>query len=175
MISFDFYFHYKNVGRFILLNKFSGFYFNSYDILQFLKVIVYFSVKDTDNIDDLSISNYYFFNFFFFGIQSIFFNFSSVFRLGVMYYSFVVQCIFINKFVFFILNFLLNEKLEVMLMQIDSVYFWRYSVSDLSLFIDKRAVVGLFYVVKPLDIFFFFSSSWHNESMLFTLFKLKIV
>jgi hypothetical protein len=159
MTAIDFFFHYHNVGRFILLNKFSSCCFNSHDILRFSKVLVCFSIKDLENIDDLSISNYYFFNFFFFGIQSFFFNFNSVFRLGIMYYSFIVQCIFIKKFIFFILNFLINEKLDISLIKKDGKAYWRYEVSDLSLFIDKRAVVGLFYIVKPLDFFFFFSSS----------------
>lgn len=174
MVAIDFSFHYHNVGRFILLNKFSVHCFNSYNVLRFLKAVGSFSIKGFENIDDLSISNYYFFNFFFFGIQSFFFNFISVFRLGIIYYSFLVQCIFMKKFVFFALNFLVNERLDITLMQKDGKNYWRYEVSDLSLFIDKRAVVGLFYINRPLDFFFFFSASWHNQDMLFSLFKLKI-
>jgi len=121
-MGIDFFFHYKSVGRFIILNKFSSSLFNSHDVLKFLKVIVCFSIKDSENVDDLSISNYCFFNFFFFGVQSFFFNFSSMFRLGVMYYDLTIQSVFIGKLIFFVLNFLLNEGLSMVLFNVDYNY-----------------------------------------------------
>jgi hypothetical protein len=111
MIKFDWFFHYKNVGHFIMLNKFSSQIFNSYETLCFTKAVSYFSIKNLENFDDFCVSNYFFFMFFFLGGQSIFLNFKSIFNLGVIYYNFLVQCLFIKRCVFFLLNFLLSEML----------------------------------------------------------------
>jgi hypothetical protein len=122
MNTSDLFFHYRNVGSFVFVNKFSSSYFNSYDLLSFLKVVVFFSIKDVDNLEDLSMANYYFFSFFFFGMQCSFSGFTSVFRLGVMYYTLNIQCVFMKKFIYFILNFFINENLDFVILEKKDIY-----------------------------------------------------
>jgi hypothetical protein len=171
----DFFFHYKNIGRFVILNKFSSNLFNSYNFLKFSKVVIFFSLKDIDNIDDLRISNYVFFYLFFFGVQGFFFNFFSTFRLGVTYYDLNIQCVLMKKFIFFVLCFLVNENINFVLLDRlncpDAC--WLYRAEDLSILVDRSSVVGLFSIYKPVDFSFFFSSSWHSDVVLFSLFKLS--
>lgn len=170
MERFDLYFHYKHVGRNIMLNKYSFDYLNSYGILSFKKVLVYFSIKDLENLDDFCIANYYFFMFFFFGYRSFFFNYSSTFNLGVTYYSFFIQCFFNNRYVFFFLNFMINDLLELNLEKLQE----NFKVKDISIITEKRALTGFFNIRHTLDIKFFYSNSWKNRNILLSLFKLKI-
>jgi len=158
----DFYFHYKNVGRFIILNKFSLYKVNTYNVFNIVKAISYFSVKDLENFDDVCVSNYFFFLYFFFGGQSYFFNYNSVFNLGITYYSFYIQCLFVNRNVFFLLNFVLNEILvgvEKTRFISEKMCFLNFFVKDVSIFIEKRTILGLFNLRHTLNIRFFFLSS----------------
>jgi hypothetical protein len=176
MKKFDLYFHYRNVVRYVIFNKFSSKVFNSYEVLNFSKVFLYFSIKNLENFDDFCVSNYHFFFFFFFGGRSFFFDFKSIFTLGIVYYNFLVKCFFVKRYIFFVLNFMLNEILIRIkgekIHLIKQNLYWNYCIRDVSFFNEKWPVLGLFNLRHDLNIRFFFSCSWKNDNVLFSLFKL---
>ena len=94
---FDFFFYYKYVIRFILFLKKSKTNFKSTNILKLEKVIVFFDLKNIIDINNLSISNYYFFFKYFFGKIPFFYNYKYVFKLNVNYYNFFIMYNFKKK------------------------------------------------------------------------------
>lgn len=104
----DFYFHYKNVGRHILFLKKSKEKKNL-DILLFDKLIIYFNIKDTIDLNSLSISNYYYFFKYYFGRVPFFSNYKYKFKLNVSYYNFFVQFNFYKKDLFYPLYYFVND------------------------------------------------------------------
>jgi hypothetical protein len=106
---FDFFFYYKYVIRFILSLKKSKTSFKSTNILKLEKVIVFFDLKNIIDINNLSISNYYFFFKYFFGKIPFFYNYKYVFKLNVNYYNFFIMYNFKKKEIYYILYFFIND------------------------------------------------------------------
>jgi hypothetical protein len=106
---FDFFFYYKYVIRFILFLKKSKTNFKSTNILKLEKVIVFFDLKNIIDINNLSISNYYFFFKYFFGKIPFFYNYKYVFKLNVNYYNFFIMYNFKKKEIYYILYFFIND------------------------------------------------------------------
>jgi hypothetical protein len=162
MAVFDFYFHYKHIGRFILLNKFSLEQLNTYKFFNFVKAVSFFSIKNLENFDDMCVSNYFFFMFFFLGRQSYILNYTSVFHLGITYYNFFVQCIFVKRFIFYILSFVLIEMVVGLSKDAfisDNICYLQFFIKDVSIFIEKKTISGLFSLRHTLNIRFFFLAS----------------
>jgi len=67
MNNLDFYFHYKNVLRFLFVQKLGTITINTHRIPELTKIKIYFSVKNLVDLDDLRGSNFFFFLVFFWG------------------------------------------------------------------------------------------------------------
>jgi hypothetical protein len=93
MRQLDFYFHYKHILRFLLLQKLGYKYIHSYNVPKILKIKIYFSIKDLVDFDHLKGSNYFFFFKYFFGKKAFFVNYKSLFSLNVLYHNFEIQLI----------------------------------------------------------------------------------
>jgi hypothetical protein len=106
---FDFFFYYKYVIRFILFLKKSKAKFKTIDILKLEKAIVFFDLKNITDINNLSISNYYFFFKYFFGKIPFFLNYKYVFKLNVNYYNFKIMYSFKKKEIYYVLYFFIND------------------------------------------------------------------
>jgi hypothetical protein len=78
----DLYFVYKYNLRNILINKI-GYYNNSYQIPNINKLILFFSLKKLDDLDDVQIYNYFYLFKFFFGKKAYFTKIKKFFYLGV--------------------------------------------------------------------------------------------
>jgi hypothetical protein len=81
----DLYFHYKNVGRFLLIQK--AYCSNSYRIPLVKKIIIFFSIKNVVDLDDLRSSNYIFLFKMFFGRRFFISSYCTRFHLNVLYHS----------------------------------------------------------------------------------------
>jgi hypothetical protein len=109
MKRIDFYFYYKHVLRFLLIQKLGLFQLNVYTIPNISSVQLYFSVKNLIDLEDLKCSNFFFFFQFFFGKRAFFTNFSSRFSLNILYHNFNINLLLKKRECFFCLNFILNE------------------------------------------------------------------
>jgi hypothetical protein len=105
----DFFFYYKYFIRFILFLRKSDFIYNINDILEFKKVVVNFSLKNLVDLNNLSISNYFFFFKYFFGKIPFFSSYKYSFKLNVNYYNFIILYNFKKKEIYYILNFFIND------------------------------------------------------------------
>jgi len=110
MKSLDFFFHYKFVLRYLFINKFLVCN-HSFSIPFFKKMIAFFPVKSTVDLNNPSTFNYFYFFRFFFGQKAMLTKRATIFKLGVVYHSFNVQIILLHKYLFFSLFFLANDIL----------------------------------------------------------------
>src|ERR1700712_2152268 len=101
----DFFFYYKNIVRFILYLKKSKFNYHLTEILKINKCTVYFNLQNIVDLNNLSISNYYFFFKYFFGKNPFFCSYKYHFKLNINYYSFIILYNFKKKDIYYILFF----------------------------------------------------------------------
>jgi hypothetical protein len=106
---FDFFFYYKYVVRFILCLKKSKIKIKSTNILKLEKAIILFDLKNIIDINNLSISNYFFFFKYFFGKIPFFSNYKHSFKLNVNYYNFFIMYNFKKKDIYYVFYFFIND------------------------------------------------------------------
>lgn len=174
----DFFFHYKNVGRHILfLKKSKEKKIQNLDILYLDKLIVYFNIKDTIDLNNLSISNYFYFFKYYFGRIPFFSNYKYKFKLNISYYTFFVQFNFYKKDLFYPLYFFVNDIYYSIshnsLKKNIGINFLEFTVNDMNFFIEKKNSVGFFNLKDSINFKLFFKIQDNfNASNLFTLFKI---
>ena len=61
MVIFDYYFHYKYVLRYLLLEKLGMYYKNTYFYPEIYKLKNFFVIKNLVDLESLKSSNYFFF------------------------------------------------------------------------------------------------------------------
>lgn len=105
----DFFFYYKYITRFILFLKKSAFKYNFIDILEIKKLIVYFSLKNIQDLNNLAISNYYYYFKYFFGKIPFFSSYKYTFKLNINYYNFIILYNFKKKDIYYVFYFLIND------------------------------------------------------------------
>ena len=105
----DFFFYYKNIIRFMLFLKKSKNKYNFTSILELKKSIVYFSLKNIIDLNNLSISNYYYFFKYYFGKIPFFSSYKYNFKLNVSYYNFIILYNFKKKDIYYVLFFFIND------------------------------------------------------------------
>lgn len=57
----DYYFHYKYISRFLLLEKIGSYYYNTYTFTKIEKLNIFFVIKNLVDFENLKSSNYFFF------------------------------------------------------------------------------------------------------------------
>jgi len=77
----DYFFHYKFVCRNLLIHNLNC--INYFHIPKINKLILAFSIRDIENLDDVSISRCFFLLKFFFGRNAYFIKYKSKFHLNV--------------------------------------------------------------------------------------------
>lgn len=109
----DYYFHYKNVVRFLLLNKFSiNELTTCYNVAKIELLNIFFSIKDIEyNINDLSLCSYFYLFRFFFGRKGFISKLNYGFVLNFVYNSFNIQFFLSKKDIYFSIYFLSNDVL----------------------------------------------------------------
>jgi hypothetical protein len=105
----DSFFYYENTVRFILYLKKTKQLYHFTEILKIKEINVYFNIQNIIDINNLALSNYYFFFKYFFGKIPYFINYKYNFKLNVNYYSFLILCNFKKKDLFYVLSFFIND------------------------------------------------------------------
>jgi hypothetical protein len=105
----DFFFYYRYIVRFILFLKKSKVKASFSDILEIKKSIVYFNLQNIIDLNNLSVSNYFFFFKYFFGKIPFFSSYKYTFKLNISYYNFIILYNFEKKEIFHILYFFIND------------------------------------------------------------------
>jgi hypothetical protein len=105
----DFFFYYKYIIRFILFLKKSTSKYNFIDILEIKKLIVYFSLKNIQDLNNLALSNYYYYFKYFFGKIPFFSSYKYTFKLNISYYNFIILYNFKKKDIYYVFYFLIND------------------------------------------------------------------
>lgn len=105
----DFFFYYKYIVRFILFLKKSKVKYYFTDILEIKKTLVYFNLQNITDLNNLSISNYFYFFKYFFGKIPFFSSYKYTFKLNISYYNFMILYNFKKKDIYYILYFFIND------------------------------------------------------------------
>jgi hypothetical protein len=173
----DFYFYYKNIARYILFLKKSEKKFNFTDILEIKKSIIFFDLKNIIDLNNLSISNYYFFFKFFFGKIPFFTSYKYNFKLNVNYYNFVISYNLVKKGIYYALFFFINDIYILISKNVINIKkelnFWEFSISDMNFFVEKKNSIGFFNLKDHVNFKFIFNNeSWLNFFNFFSIFKL---
>jgi len=138
----DFFFHYKYVGRYIFFLKNSKELYHFSSMLNLDKLLIYFNLKNITDLNSLSISNYYYFFKYYFGKIPFFYSYSHQFKLNVNYYSFIIQCVFKEKYTYYLIFFLINDILFLIsknaILIKKEKNFWEYIINDMNFFIEKK-------------------------------------
>jgi hypothetical protein len=175
-IQIDLYFHYKVVGRFLLIQKLANFISLSLNsIPELTKSFLYFELFNIQYLNDIRMSNYVFLFKFFFGKKAYFAKYKSTFRLNVWYYSFLVLLYFKGKEAYYPIYFFFNDVyphisknfLEVEL-YLSSIIF---KILDMTLFLEKKTNIGFFNLKDPLNLRFFHNAK--DKQLLFIILKLS--
>jgi hypothetical protein len=176
MNNLDFYFHYKNVLRFLLIQKIG--YKNTHLVPELTKIKIYFSVKNLIDLDDLRGSNFFFFLKFFLGRRSFFTNYSTKFSLNVLYHNFNIQTIIKKREMYFVLNFFFYDLVPFSRKSY-SIFNPRksnsitYIFKDMNIFLEKKTHTGFLNLKNNLNIRFFNSGYYYDKKWLFKLFKFR--
>jgi hypothetical protein len=173
----DFYMHYKSVGRFLLILKYSNLLYKSYEILNINYLVIFFFIKDLKDLDNISVSNYFYFFKYFFGKIGFFLNYSYSFSLNIGYHTFTLQSILRNRDVFFPLYFFLND-VHFMILNNGSIRNLvnkdlEITVHDMNFFTEKKTTLGFFNLMHKVTLkVVAFKTSIMETTDLYTLFKI---
>jgi hypothetical protein len=178
-IMFNLSFFYKNIGRFILFLQFS---INRYSFKQMIKLnslIIYFNLIDLKDLDQMAISNYFYFFRYFFGILPYFTNYQHKFHLNIHYYSFFLQYYFKKFNIYNYLNIFLNDiyfKINKLYIELNNTLkIFEFIIVDMNFFIEKKNTLGFFSLIDSVKFKFLFSKNLEIKYLnLIFLFKLKI-
>lgn len=125
--------------------------------------MMFFSLTNLEDINDVQVYNYVYLFKFFFGLRAFISRFKSSFALGSWSYSFRVSVIVSKLFVYNNIFFLINDLLP----KVDSFYLSTgvYSnnlkifyllLKDLNVFTEKKTNLGLFSLKKHFNMFLYF-------------------
>lgn len=157
----DFFFYYKNIIRFIFFLKKSKIKFSFTDILEIKKLVVYFNLSNIVDLNNLSISNYYYFFKYFFGKIPFFSSYKYVFKLNVSYYNFSILYNFKKKDIYYVLFFFINDVYFLisknMIKVKKEVDFWEFTINDMNFFVEKKNSIGFFNLKDSVNFKFIFN------------------
>jgi len=177
MKVFDYYFHYKYVSRFLLLEKMGVSYKNTYTFPRILKLQYYFVIKNLVDFENLKSSNYYFFFKYYFGKKAKFINYNTRFSLNVLYHNFIIQLIIAKKNIYIFLNFLFNDILPFCNKRYIIINFKNsinFKILDMNIFLEKKTHVGFFNLKEPLYMKFSYYGAKIEKKKLYKLLKFNI-
>lgn len=172
----DYYFSYKHLLRFILVNKINKIY-NTYSIPFLKNVEVFFAIKNVETLENSYFYNYIYLMRVYFGAKSFFCKYSSYFKLGKTYHSFVVKSFFCKKYSYSPVWFLVNDLLFMTSANSRDYYFPKSNVFllrffQMNVFLEKKTHVGFFHLKHFLNASLHFSSkSFSYYKILIDLFK----
>ena len=174
---FDFFFYYKHIVRFILFLKKSKIKYNFISILEIKKSIVFFNLKNITDINNLSISNYYFFFKYFFGKIPFFSSYKYSFKLNIHYYNFIILYNFGKKEIYYVLSFLINDIYSVISKNAVNIKkelnCWEFSINDMNFFLEKKNSIGFFHLKDYIYFKFIFNiEKWLDYSNFFIIYKI---
>lgn len=178
--SVDFFFNNKFSSRHYLIHKLHS--VHGALLPHIIDLVLLFSLRDLETLDDVRLYNYFFFFKFFLGVRPIFSGYKSKFHLGKTTYSIKVQLMgFV--YAFDILYFFSNDVFALLDKSYLSTMYYRkrkshqilYILKDMNLFIEKKTNIGLFNLKNSLNISFVFASNNKaGASLLLQTFKIYL-
>jgi len=179
MKIFDYYFHYKYILRYLLLEKLGSYYKNTYLFPEIYKLKSFFVIKDLVDFENLKSSNYFFFFKYFFGRRAYCMNYKTKFSLNVLYHSFNIQLIIAKKDLYIFLNFLFNDVLPFCKKRFSILKGKRYNyityiIKDMNIFLEKKTHIGFFYLNDHLNLKFYCLGKRKEKKKLLNLLKIKL-
>jgi hypothetical protein len=174
----DFFFYYKNITRFIIFLKKSKFKYSFFDITEINKSMVFFNIKNITDLNNLSVSNYFFFFKYFFGKIPFFLSYNYNFKLNISYYSFTILCNLKKKEIYYMLFFFFNDIYSVIskngIILKKELNCWIFVINDMNFFVEKKNSIGFFNLKDTVNFKFIFNKNndWLNYSNFFKIYKL---
>jgi hypothetical protein len=174
MLFVDLSFCYKNTFRYLLLNKL-GYVNNHFVISKLAKLILFFSIKKLDDIDQIQLYNVFYLFKFFLGRNAFFTRINKVFTLGNWYYNFNIQLIVnsdkdsMNILFFFFNNIFNNVESNLLKIGILSSKFniYYFILKDYNVYSELKTNLGLFNIRSQLNMNLYFTGVDIKSSELF--------
>lgn len=162
LLSLDFFFHYRNIIRFSFCKKF--YILNSFLIPFLNKLLLFFNIKNLDDINSLAISNCFYLIKFFFGRRLFIVRFFTKFNLGSYYINFFLESVIRNFDIYFYISFLISDIFPFLTFDYVSLILKKEYIhillKDMSFFSEKKNNVGFFNLKDSLNIKFFIFSKY---------------
>ncbi len=172
----DFFFHYKYVCRNLLLNRYFDLKFNTNQIWKINYLIIYFSVNELENLEDISVMNYAYLVRFFFGRKVFLSNYKCKFHRGIFYYSFIIQSLIKKMDLYYILFFyVIDIKVHLSFEYIDikvTKEYFELKIKDMYIFLEKKNNLGLFNLDEFLSIRISYPDYWYIKDSPVDIFKI---
>lgn len=105
----DLHFHYKAVVRHLLMLKYNEHNYNSHTIIKLKKISIFFDLRNLTDLDDLTISNCFYFFRFFLGRNGYYQSYKMKFKLNVYYHSFTIKCDIEKRYMYYSIYMFINE------------------------------------------------------------------
>jgi len=154
---------------------------NCYNIFYINKIILFFSIKSVDSLNNVNFYNYYYLIKFFFGLRSFFTAYKSIFHLGVTTYNINIQSVLRRKDIYLNLYFFINDIFKhirkeysfyhnaTMLNKGNSLFI----IKDMSIFPNKKTNIGLFHLIDFLYLKIFYAGCDIKQIVFFKTFITK--
>jgi hypothetical protein len=172
----DFFFYYKYIIRFILFLKKSTSKYNFIDILEIKKLIVYFSLKNIQDLNNLALSNYYYYFKYFFGKIPFFSSYKYTFKLNISYYNFIILYNFKKKDIYYVFYFLINDIYSFISKNAINIKkennYWEFTINDMNFFIEKKNSIGFFHLKDYVNFKCIFNNLWLDYFNYFIIYKI---
>lgn len=173
----DFFFYYKYTVRYILFLEKNNYKFLLTDILELNKIVIYFNICNLTDLNNLSISNYYFFFKYFFGKIPFFFNYKYTFKLNISYFNFLILCNIRKKEIYYVFFFFLNDIYSLISKKMIDIKkfknYWEFVINDMNFFIEKKNSIGFFNLKDNITFKFMFNDkNFLQLSTFFSIYKL---
>jgi len=138
--SISYSFNNRFLSRFIIMHKLNLDQVNLMPTLN--KIVLFFSLKDLETLDDVRIYNYFYFFKFFFGLRASFAGYKSFFNLGKTTFNVKIQLILTNNDIYSCLKFFSNDVFALLDLSyiflktskiFDNVYVYNYVLKDMNM------------------------------------------
>jgi len=116
--------------------------------------IIYFNLIDIIDLDQFSISNYFYFFRYFFGILPYFTNYKHKFHLNIHYFSFYLQYYFKTynyyNYIYIFLNDIYSIINKTYMSFKNTLNFLEIIIIDMNYFIEKKNTLGFFSLIDSV-------------------------
>ena len=166
----DLYFHYLNITRYMLAQRLI--FTNTFSLPYLSKLFLFFSIVNSNTLEDTVIYNYFYLFRFFLGKKAFINNYRSFYSLRVTYHSFDICVNLRHSAAFFPICFYVNDLHRFLSLKGYRHYFlnnfcYSIAIEDTNLFTERKTNLGLYNLKHSLNYRFYIANGDFDSTKLF--------